>query len=258
VRLWVDTDVGTNPDDAVALLCAVAHPDVDLVGVSTVGADAAWRADVARQLVPAGTPVVAGVAAAVEAIPSAVPDAVLAIGPLTNMAAAVTMARRPERLVVMGGALRPVQHRGAVRGVESNFAADPSAAALVLAEPGVTLVPLDATVATGLDPAARLALLAAAPALLPAVEAWFVTQEKAGVPEDEHAIHLHDPAALLVAAGEPVAGFETLPLIVEGDGRLRAHPEGVDHEVVVYLDGHAVVDRVLDLLGNQDGRTPVQ
>ena len=40
MRLWIDTDVGTNPDDAVALLCALAHPEVDLVGVSTVGADA--------------------------------------------------------------------------------------------------------------------------------------------------------------------------------------------------------------------------
>ena len=37
VRLWIDTDIGDNPDDAVALLCAAAHPDVELVGVSTTG-----------------------------------------------------------------------------------------------------------------------------------------------------------------------------------------------------------------------------
>ena len=248
MRLWVDTDVGTNPDDAVALLCAVAHPEIDLVGVSTVGAEAAWRADVARHLVPAGTPVVAGVPAAVEAIPAAAPDAVLAIGALTNMAAVVAMGRRPDRLVVMGGALRPVAHRGAVRAVESNFAADPTAAALVLAEPGVILVPLDVTAATRLDPAALAALVGSAPALLPAVESWLVVQEKAGLPEEARAVHLHDPAALLVAVGEPVAGLETLPLIVEGDGRLRAHPEGVDHQVAVYLDAPAVIGRVLDLL----------
>ncbi len=259
IRLWVDTDVGTNPDDAVALLCAVAHPEIELVGVSTVGTDAGWRAEVARQLVPAGTLVVAGVPAAVEAIPAATPDAVLAIGPLTNMAAAVTMGRRPERLVVMGGALHPVQHRGARRAVESNFAADPRAAALLLADQTVTLVPLDATLTTRLDPPEQAAIVAAAPALEPAVEAWLVAQEQAGVPEDERAIHLHDPAALLVAAGELVAGFETLPLIVEGDGRLRTHPEGVDHEVVVYLDGPTVVERVLELLtGFRPEASPVQ
>ncbi|HEY3238397.1 MAG TPA: nucleoside hydrolase, partial [Acidimicrobiia bacterium] len=236
------------PDDAVALLCAVAHPQIELVGVSTVGADAAWRADVACQLMPAGITVVAGAPAAVEAIPAAMPDAVLAIGPLTNLAALATIARLPSRLVVMGGALRPVRHRGAVRAVESNFAADPRAAAVVLAEPGVTLVPLDATVATRVDPPELEALISAAPALLPAVEAWLVAQDRASVPDDERAVHLHDPAALLVAAGEPVARLETRRLVVEGDGRLRQHPDGVDHQVVVSLDGRAVVARVLELL----------
>jgi inosine-uridine nucleoside N-ribohydrolase len=248
MRLWVDTDVGTNPDDAVALLCAVAHPEIELVGVSTVGADAAWRAEVARQLVPDPIAVLAGAAAAVGAIPAAAPNAVLAIGPLTNLAALVTMAGRPARLVVMGGALRPVHHRGAVRLVESNFAADPVAAGVVLAEPGVTVVPLDATVACRLEPVDLEALLRAAPVLLPVVEVWFAAQEKAGVPEEERALYLHDPAALLVAAGEPVADLDTRSLILEGDGRLREHPDGVDHQVVVDLDGRAVVARVVELL----------
>jgi len=35
-RIWLDTDIGTDIDDAVALLCAARHPDIDLVGVSTV------------------------------------------------------------------------------------------------------------------------------------------------------------------------------------------------------------------------------
>ena len=58
MRLWIDTDVGTNPDDAVALLCAAAHSDVDLVGVSTVDGDTEWRAEIGRTLVDA--PVVPG------------------------------------------------------------------------------------------------------------------------------------------------------------------------------------------------------
>jgi len=36
LRIWVDTDIGGDIDDAVALLCAARHPDLDLIGVSTV------------------------------------------------------------------------------------------------------------------------------------------------------------------------------------------------------------------------------
>ncbi|MGH8975545.1 MAG: hypothetical protein ACRD0C_20355, partial [Acidimicrobiia bacterium] len=62
------------------------------------------------------------------------------------------------------------------------------------------------------------------------------------------AVHLHDPAALLVAVGEPVARLEPKRLIVAGDATLREHPDGATHQVVVDLDGPAVVDRVLALL----------
>ena len=87
MRLWIDTDIGDNPDDAVALLCARAHPDVDLVGVSTTGGRTEWRAELARQFVDVD--VVAGEHPdeLVARMRSASPDAVLAIGPLTNIAA---------------------------------------------------------------------------------------------------------------------------------------------------------------------------
>ena len=51
MRLWIDSDVGDNPDDAVALVAAAAHPAVDLVGVSTTGGKTEWRAELARHLV---------------------------------------------------------------------------------------------------------------------------------------------------------------------------------------------------------------
>ncbi len=35
-RVWLDTDIGGDVDDAVALLCAARHPEIELVGVSTV------------------------------------------------------------------------------------------------------------------------------------------------------------------------------------------------------------------------------
>jgi inosine-uridine nucleoside N-ribohydrolase len=233
VRLWIDTDVGTNPDDAIALLVAVAHPRIELVGVSTVGVDSSWRAEVAEQLLAgagaANVTITPGLPA--PALADARPDALLAIGPLTNLARALpAVAPPPPRLTIMGGALRPVRHRGAVREVESNFAADPPAAAAVLAVPGATLLPLDVTAATRLDGDEVEALAAAAPALAPMLDTWAA----------ENPVVLHDAAALLVAAGESVARLEPRRLTVADDGRVREDPGGTEHNLVVELDVAAV------------------
>ena len=36
MKIWLDTDIGGDIDDALALLLSVAEKDVELVGVSTV------------------------------------------------------------------------------------------------------------------------------------------------------------------------------------------------------------------------------
>lgn len=63
-HIILDTDVGTDTDDALALALAAACPDIHLVGVTTTHADAPLRARIARHLLClAGrgeTPVVAG------------------------------------------------------------------------------------------------------------------------------------------------------------------------------------------------------
>lgn len=60
----LDTDIGTDVDDAMALSLALALPALDVVGVTTVHADAPLRAKIARsllQLVGRGdVPVIAG------------------------------------------------------------------------------------------------------------------------------------------------------------------------------------------------------
>ncbi len=247
MRLWIDTDIGTNPDDAITLLVAAVHPAVELVGVSTVGEDPERGAEAARELLAKthpDVPVVAGPPAEFAA------DALLAIGPLTNVAAARN--RLPPALTIMGGALAPVRHRGAIRRAEYNLAADPRSAAAVLARPGATLVPLDVTVATRLTAEQQAALLEAAPVLRPLVDRWLDLLATKGVPPDDRAVHLHDPAALLVAAGDPAAGPRTEPmrLSVEIDGRVTTGaPVGPVHQVVVALDAPGVVARVLELLG---------
>jgi len=257
VRLWVDTDIGTNVDDAVALLAAVAHPSIELVGISTVGSDSERRASVAVGLLAgAGTDLgtVAAVAGAeapgggaddvVAAVAASGAEALLAIGPLTNVAAMTAAGVRPPELTIMGGALRPVEHRGGLRTVEHNFASDPDAAATVLAVPGAVVVPLDATVATRLDDRLLAKLVATAPVLEPMVQAWVAEWGE---------VVLHDPAALLVAAGDgtELGRFERRRLRVEPDGRLidgGSGASGTVHDVVTSLFGSAVIASVLALL----------
>lgn len=49
-RLILDTDIGTDVDDALALAFALRHPEIDLLAVTTVADDAVKRADIARKL----------------------------------------------------------------------------------------------------------------------------------------------------------------------------------------------------------------
>jgi purine nucleosidase len=251
-RLWIDTDIGTNVDDAVALLSAVAHPSVELVGVSTVGPDPERRAAVAVGLLAGvgvdlgSVTVVAGGTDVVDAVASSGADALLAIGPLTNVAALTAAGVRPPELTIMGGALRPVEHRGELRTVEHNFASDPAAAAAVLSAPGAMVVPLDATVATRVDDRLLPKLVATAPVLESMVQAWVAEWGE---------VVLHDAAALLIAAGDgtELARFERRRLRVEPDGRLSEGgpaASGTVHDVVTSFFGVAVVASVLALLAD--------
>ncbi len=64
VKLFVDTDIGSNVDDAFALAFAAKLPDVELIGVITVGSMVAVRAQLARKILTTvgkrGVPVSAG------------------------------------------------------------------------------------------------------------------------------------------------------------------------------------------------------
>jgi hypothetical protein len=108
------------------------------------------------------------------------------------------------------------------------------------------IVPLDATVATRLDDRLLLKLVATAPVLEPMVQAWMTQWGE---------VVLHDPAALLVAAGDgtELGRFERRRLQVEPDGRLidgGRGAAGTVHDVVTSLFGSAVIASVLALLAD--------
>jgi purine nucleosidase len=57
VRIWIDTDIGTDVDDALTLAYVLRHPGFELVGVSTVFGDVSLRARIAEALLAkAGAP----------------------------------------------------------------------------------------------------------------------------------------------------------------------------------------------------------
>jgi inosine-uridine nucleoside N-ribohydrolase len=249
VRLWVDTDVGDDPDDVVALLCAAALDVVDLVGVSTVPGVPLVQPALAAAIVDA--PVHSGEdpRALVAGFRDAAPEALLAIGPLANVAALLDAGVDLPPSTVMGGVLEPVHHRGVRLDAEHNFATQPAAAARVVAATDATLVTLDTTLRTRVSPADLERLTRAVPLLAREVAAWFARRRAQGVPEDALALFLHDPLALLVAVAAVDVRRRTLPLTVDpASGVVRVDDDGRAHDVITEVDGARVVARVVDAI----------
>jgi len=179
IRLFIDCDPGL--DDAVALSLAMASPEFEVLGISTVAANASIDVvtDNAERVMDrlgcncplfegAARPLVIGARHSTDLwggdgrLPLAAPthsamrtdrarfrelaidaDVVCAIGSLTNIAGLVTGGHKPKRLAIMGGALG----RGnATPHAELNIWADPHAAEIVFASGiPIMLIPLDIT-----------------------------------------------------------------------------------------------------------------
>lgn len=50
MKIWIDTDIGSDVDDALALAYVLRHPDMELVGISTVFGDVELRTRIAEAL----------------------------------------------------------------------------------------------------------------------------------------------------------------------------------------------------------------
>lgn len=240
MRLWIDTDVGTNPDDAIAILLACRHPDVTVVGLSTVGGDEGARAVAARGLLASegivDVPIVTGARLERRDVAGATPDALLAIGPLTNVARLVPHGVWPRRVTVMGGIRARVRHRGAWRETETNFGSDPAAAALVVDALDPVVVPLDVTAAVVLTDEERARLHAQVPAFKEVLEHW------------TDPVCIHDPVALFTLTDEPCTSVGRQRLRVDERGRLRDDDTATERRVVAAVDRDAAIARMFRLL----------
>jgi inosine-uridine nucleoside N-ribohydrolase len=237
MRLWIDTDAGDNPDDTIALWCAARADDIDLIGVSTVDGDVERRAVGVRKLLPdvdvvAGPPPPDRVANA---------DVLLGIGPWTHVATLADQGALPRRVVLMGGALAPIKHRGELRRVEHNVGADPGAAARLIRSTGnLIVVPLDATARLRAHDHDERVLSGAIPGFRSQLDTW---RQREG---DEPLV-LHDVAALFVALGDRVSRMESRRLEVEPDGTMWASVSGPLQHVVAHVDNDETRARMREL-----------
>jgi purine nucleosidase len=185
LNLVLDTDIGSDVDDALALAYALRHPEIELRAVTTVSADTTARARIAARLLaidgrddvivaagvggnsdrtwfghegvglPAGPEVALDARHAVDVLLdlSREPDppVVATVGMQSNVAAAVT--RDPEypprvpQLAVMGGIFRPFDRYGIrLEAGDHNLVCDPESSATALnAGFRILYVPLDVT-----------------------------------------------------------------------------------------------------------------
>jgi len=234
VRLWIDTDAGDNPDDTIALWCAAHSAYFEIAGISTVDGDVDKRAAFVHGLLP-DVDVVAGPPPPhrVEGV-----DALLGIGPWTHIAELADEQALPLRVVLMGGVLAPIEHRGALCRIEHNVGADPESAARLIANTGdLIVVPLDATARLHAHPHDEKILTKSIPGLREQLVEW--RQQNGPIP-----LVLHDVAALLVALGNRVARMESRRLVVEPDGTMRASVGGPLQHVVAHLNDEEIRARM--------------
>jgi purine nucleosidase len=254
VPILLDTDIGDDLDDALALALALASPEIDLRGVTTVSGDAHTRALLVCRLLHAVGRTDIPVAAGSPARP--VPDfsgqmqyglrpcfrkrperdgaveflykqfkarpgelTLVAVGPLTNVAE--LFRKHPDckpwlkRLVVMGGALRVGYGMKPPPVPEWNIKSDVKAAQAVFAS-GVPLVvaPLDATADLSLEGPQRRRLWAAGTPLMNQLHALYQLW-------DRETPILFDPVAVALCFTEKFCKLEDVRIEVDDRGLTR-------------------------------------
>jgi purine nucleosidase len=278
-RIILDTDIGTDIDDAFALALAVRSPELELVGVTTVHGAVEKRARIARKLLnqagATNVPVIPGfrgcgdpgedfaqaswaegtglqppaqaavdfIVQELDATPGEI--TVIAIGALSNIAQCVdedsSVVEKMAELVIMGGSVYKGYKGTSPAQPEYNIACDPAAASKVF-ESGVklTVVPLDATATLAMPDEYILTLESSSAALAHAVTQLMRLWQGEG---RAHPV-LHDPLAVTAAFDRNIGRFEPMRLQVTGDA-LTVPAEGAPNATVC-LEANA--KRLFDLV----------
>jgi purine nucleosidase len=252
----LDTDIGTDIDDAFALALVLKSPELDLRAVTTVSGDTQARARLAAKMLwEAGrreVPVAAGTPGgkldiaqtrwadgfndaalvqenAVELMRKEIDRApgeivIVAIGPLTNVAALLEQhpgeRRKIRRIALMGGSIRRGYSPGSGPTAEYNIAADAKASQVVFsAGIPILMAPLDVTAGLQLEAAQRQEVFKAARPLGKALRALY---ELWGQPTPT----LHDPMAVSLLLQPQLCTVKPLAIEVTAQGMTVAGEGG--------------------------------
>ncbi|HEV2072896.1 MAG TPA: nucleoside hydrolase [Thermomicrobiales bacterium] len=264
VPVILDTDIGTDVDDTLALAVLLGSPEIDLLGVTTVYGDVALRARMARKLLalrgrdnvtvyegiaeplmrnrPVYWPGHEGVGlleAGDDARFGQSPDQhavdyliesvmarpgkvhLLAVGPLTNVAAALIrepkLASNLAHLTIMGGVI--ATWTGVRGAAEHNIQCDPEAARVVFASGApISLVPLDVTLKVDITQEGVEAIQAVGTPFHEAVADQVARYP--GFQEREGRTSLHDPLAAAAVLQPDLLQWHDLVVDIELAGRL--------------------------------------
>jgi len=286
-RIILDTDIGSDIDDAFALALAVSSPELELVGVTTVHGAVEKRARIARKLLnqagAAEIPVIPGfqgcgspeedfaqaswaegiglqppaqaaldfIVEELEATPGEI--TVVAIGALSNIAQCIdeepSIVEKMAELVIMGGSVYKGYGGTGPAQPEYNIACDPDAALKVF-DSGVklTVVPLDATASLVLPDEYILTLESSDAALAHAVTQLMRLWQGDG---RAHPV-LHDPLAVTAAFDRSIGRFEPIRLQVTGDGLTVPVAGAANATVCLEADAKRLFDLVIGRIAGRE------
>ena len=298
LNVWIDTDIGDDIDDAVALLVAARHPQLRLVGVSTVYGPVmarAWLAGELLRCLGSKAPVFPGAAMPLRGSESSlqatsylrlVPPDVFSTPPgedgaaISVVAEAMLALAEPFHLVTIGAmtnAARLIRDHPEVRkrwlGVtcmggrleedpEYNVWCDHEAAAIVFRETAPRVVGLEASSHT--LPRAEVEALVS-PTAPPSGPRGVLSGSQRGsgaflldcyreyreyrAHREDPPLTLYDPITVLSLAHPEAFDFQSLRVLVEGEGRLRLTDDGYQVQYALSSDWPRLKPVVADLLG---------
>jgi len=250
-RIILDTDIGTDIDDAYALALILCSPELELVGVTIANNDTAARAKLALKMlhesgrddVPvavgratdtggtvnqgpwaeeytATAPISQSAAEFIVAQVNAAPGEItlVPVGPFTNIGDALQLDPELGRkcdFVIMGGCVGwPGGATPEIRG-EYNIITDiPASQAMLSCGAPMVMVPLDATCQVKLQAENRARILAAGAPLTDGLVGMLDLW-----PHDTPT--LHDPLAVATAIDETMCGLADLCVVCDDEGFTR-------------------------------------
>ncbi len=250
IPVILDTDIGTDIDDAFALALIIKSPEFELLGVTTVSGDTAERARIAAKMLwEAGgkwreVPVVAGVPGPKQEInqarwadgfvsPQILKESavdflrsklhrypgqitLIAIGELTNVAAMLKAdplaGSYIKRIALMGGSIARGYGPGSKPDAEWNIKSNPAAAQVVFSS-GIPIImaPLDVTAMLKLDAEPRNRIFSQDSPLTNSLAALYHLWGR-------ETPTLFDPMAVAMLLDPNICQTKDLPVEVDGQG----------------------------------------